>query len=62
MKFTAENNCNTCQNAYDIDIRGDHCFCAKLNCYMCAENHKECIDYLRGDVPDGKKRWGYLEY
>lgn len=62
MKFSEVDNCNTCKNAYDIDIQGDHCFCIANQCYMCANNRKECKDYVRGDVPAGKERWGHLEY
>lgn len=62
MKFTDKENCNTCKNAYDIDVQGEHCLCAKLNCYMCVANRRECNDYVCGDVPTGKERWGLLEY
>lgn len=62
VKFSEVDNCNTCKNAYDIDIQGDHCFCIANQCYMCANNRKECKDYVRGDVPAGKERWGHLEY
>lgn len=62
MKFSEVDNCKTCKNAYDIDIQGDHCFCVANQCYMCANNRKECKDYVHGDVPAGKERWGHLEY
>lgn len=58
MKFTKEDNCNTCKHGYfyDFDSSGYHNMCGAYHCYLCAQNYEECDDYERGDIPEGKER------
>ena len=58
MKFTKENNCNTCKYGYfqDFDSSGYHNMCGAWNCYLCAQNCGECDDYEKGNIPEGRER------
>ena len=58
MKFTKEDNCNTCKYGYfyDFDSSGYHNMCGAYHCYLCAQNQGECDDYEKGDIPEGKER------
>lgn len=58
MEFTEEHNCNTCKYGYFNDFSSDgyHNLCGAYNCYLCAQNSKECDEYEKGEVPEGKER------
>jgi len=58
MKFTKEDNCNTCKHGYfqDFDSSGYHNMCGAWHCYLCIQNCGECDDYEKGDIPEGKER------
>lgn len=58
MKFTKEDNCETCKHGYffDFDYSGYHNMCGAYHCYLCAQYYGECNDYEKGDIPEGKER------
>ena len=58
MKFTEKDNCETCKYGYflDFDASSYHNMCGAWNCYLCAQNRRECDDYEKGNIPEGKER------
>lgn len=58
IEFNKDINCETCKYGYFVDYSSDgwHNLCGANNCYLCAEQSNYCNDYIKGDIPEGKKR------
>ena len=60
MKFTKEDNCDTCKYGYFLNFNWDgyHSLCGSPDgyCYLCQQILGECDGYEKGDIPKGKER------